>query len=104
MNVIWAEQASKAVKQTVNYIAAEHGRKKMEEFMQKVNAVGDLLGDNPYLGPTEPLLTNKPIAYRSVVVAKKNKIVYRINDDRIEVVDFWDVRREPKALAKQVKE
>jgi ABC-type methionine transport system permease subunit len=33
----------------------------------------------------------------------ENKIVYRITDDRIEIVDFWDVRKEPAALADSVK-
>ena len=41
--------------------------------------------------------------YRSIVVNRLNKIVYWINDDVIEIVDFWDTRREPVAQAKQVK-
>lgn len=32
-----------------------------------------------------------------------NKIVYRITDDRIEIVDFWDVRREPEKQAGNIK-
>jgi hypothetical protein len=44
-----------------------------------------------------------PIA-GSIVVNRLNKIVYRIVDDLIEIADFWDVRREPESLAKQVKQ
>ena len=36
-------------------------------------------------------------------VNRLNKIVYRIVEDHIEIADFWDVRREPESLAKQVK-
>ena len=43
------------------------------------------------------------IEKKTVVVAKVNKIVYRIMDDLIEIADFWDVRREPQALADEVK-
>jgi hypothetical protein len=42
--------------------------------------------------------------YRSFVVNHLNKIVYRILDDCVEVVDFWDVRREPSALAENIEE
>ena len=32
-----------------------------------------------------------------------NKMVYRITDDCIEIADFWDCRREPKALVEQTR-
>ena len=89
--------------QTADYIAAEYGRRSMDKFMGKIYEVGLLLEDNPYLGPVEPLLAGRTSTYRSVVVAKVNKIVYRIMDDRIEIADFWDVRREPKRQAAQTK-
>ena len=41
--------------------------------------------------------------YRSIVVNHLNKMVYRVLDDYIEIVDFWDTRREPKNQAEQVK-
>ena len=103
MTVVWLEQADKALSQTADYIAAEYGQRSMDKFMGKVDEVGLLLEDNPYLGPVEPLLADRASTYRSVVVAKVNKIVYRIMDDRIEIADFWDVRREPQALADEVK-
>ena len=102
MKVIWLEQADRALYLTADYIAVEYGQQAMKRFMSKVDEVGILLEDNPYLGPEEPLLTGRTSVYRSVVVAKVNKIVYRIVNDRIEIADFWDVRREPQSLAKQV--
>jgi hypothetical protein len=48
-------------------------------------------------------LANATIEYRSIVVNRLNKIVYLINNDDIEIVDFWDTRREPIAQAGQVK-
>ena len=64
-----------------------------------------LLATNPYLGPIEPLLADLPQTYRSVVVGRLNKMVYHIEEDEktISVDDFWDVRREPQALADEVK-
>ena len=103
MMVVWLEQADMALSHTVDYIASEYGEMAKEKFMCKVDEVGVLLADNPYLGPVEPLLSDLPSGYRSVVVAKLNKIVYRINNNRIEIADFWDCRREPDTLAGQLK-
>ncbi len=33
--------------------------------------------------------------YRSIVVNFLNKIIYRVEDDKILIVALWDVRREP---------
>lgn len=103
MKVVWLEQADMALSQTADYIADEYGPRSMEKFMGKVYEVGLLLEDNPYLGPIEQTMADRASTYRSVVVAKVNKIVYRIVDDRIEIADLWDCRREPDTLASQVK-
>ena len=41
----------------------------------------------------------RPFAYRSIVVNRLNKIVYRVVEDRIEIADVWDTRREPQQQA-----
>ena len=48
------------------------------------------------------MLAERQVKYRSVVVGHLNKIVYCIIDNQISIVDFWDTRREPEALAAQV--
>ena len=96
--------AEQAIRKTALHIKQEFGRQSRDKFLAKVNETRTLLEDNPYLGSVEPLLSGRASAYRSVVVAKVNKIVYRIMDDRIEIADFWDVRREPQALAGEVDE
>ena len=41
------------------------------------------------------------MSYRSIIINGLNKLVYRIDDDIIHIVDFWDTRREPKNQASQ---
>ena len=48
-------------------------------------------------------MADRALTYRSLVVGKLSKIVYRVDDDTIHIVDFWDCRREPKVLAREVK-
>lgn len=87
---------------TAKYIKNVFGEKAREDFLQEVKRTDSLLGNNPYLGPMEPLLSDLPSEYRSIVVRHHNKIVYRIVDDHIEVIAFWDTRREPKTQVQQL--
>ncbi len=102
MKVIWFPNAKEVVQQTARYIRAQFGDKSCKEFLREIVHIERLLRNNPHLGAEEPLLSNLPTTYRSVVVKHLNKIVYRITDDCIEIADFWDVRREPNTLANQV--
>ena len=104
MKVVWMEQAEEALNQTAVYITGVFGKKASERLLREVYHIGCLLENNPHMGVMEPLLAHRATTYRSIVVNRLNKLVYRIVEDRIEIADFWDVRREPDALAARVKE
>lgn len=103
MRVRWNDQSKKELRKTAHYIKKVFGEKAREDFLQEVRHTNALLANNPHMGPAEPFLSDLPSKYRSIVVRHHNKIVYRIVDDHIEVVAFWDTRREPNAQAQQVK-
>lgn len=103
MKVMITDFAKQQIRKTAKYINKEFGETSKDDFLLKVKQTKQLLEDNPYLGPIEPLLANRSSAYRSVVVNHLNKMVYRILEEYIEIVDFWDTRREPKKQAEQVK-
>ena len=102
MKVRWNKQSKEQLRETARYIRLTFGQKVKDEFMQEVRHTNDLLAMNPHLGSTEVFLADLPIHYRSIVVRRLNKIVYRIVDKHIEVVAFWDCRREPMAQARQM--
>ena len=102
MKVKWAPNAKNQLRHTAKYIRGEFGLKAQREFLQEVHSTNFLLSENPHLGPVEPLLVGAPTVYRSIVVQRLNKIVYYLTGDHIEVVAFWDVRREPKTLVNEV--
>ena len=104
MRVRWNKQSKEQLRQTSCYICQVFGKKTRDEFMTEVKQTNSLLSENPHLGSIETLLVNLPSKYRSIVDRHLNKIVYRIVDDHIEVVAFWDTRREPTNQASAVKE
>ena len=103
MKVTFTGFARQQLRETANYIQRRFGEKYRDEFILKVREMKKLLAAHPNLGPIEPLLADLPSTYRSIVIGKLNKMVYRIVDDHIEIADFWDVRRAPETLAGRVK-
>lgn len=104
MKVRWSPDAKARFDKTGEFIKTRFGVKAQMQFKLEVRRVNNLLKSNPYIGPVEPLLADLPSTYRSFVVNRLNKIVYRIMDDHIEIADFWDTRREPQKQAQQVKD
>lgn len=102
MKVIWMPFAQNEVRKTARYINKEFGKDSRDQFVNEVRNVSRLLGDNPNLGKPEPLLSDYEKEYRSYVMNHLNKIIYWIAGNQIEVVDLWDVRRDPTALKNQI--
>ena len=102
MIVNWYSEAQWHLDQIEDYIFDRFGLDSMEEFIDKVDQVVELILRHPSVGPIEPLLAERSLTYRSVVVGNLSKIIYRVQEETIHIVDFWDCRREPKALTREV--
>ena len=56
-----------------------------------------ILVRHPYIAQVEKLLENCKKPYRSLVVLKgRFKIIYSVEEDRINVARIWSCRRNPK--------
>lgn len=98
MKVVWSLEAQDQLRQTADFIENRLGDKAKTIFLDNLYHVVSLLGTFPHFGKEEPLLEGAPVAYRSLVIGRLNKIVYYINNDVIEIVALRDIRREPKKL------
>ena len=103
MKVKMTAFAKQQICEIAKYIHEEFGKKYSDNFLGKVKKTKRNLVNNPHLGPEEPLLSDLPNHYRSIVVNNLNKMVYYIDDNStIYIVDFWDVRREPRILSNRI--
>lgn len=103
MKVSWSKRAAKSAQTTATFIYKEFGNKASQKFLLEIAHVSQLLEDNPYLGPIEPLLLNKKKQYRSIVVNRLNKMVYYVNGETIRIAAVWDTRKEPESQADELK-
>ena len=103
MKVIWHSQAKAGKKQIADYIRRKFGLKRKKEFMQEVDQTVRMVMRSPNVGQIDSLFEDRQETYRSVIINGLNKLVYRVDDNIIHVVAFWDTRSEPEEQAKQVK-
>ena len=101
--VIWQSNADRQRNLVAEYIRGEFGPKRRRQFLQEVRQMTHQLKRSPYIGQIDPLFEDRAQTYRSVVVNGLNKMVYRIDDDTIHIVAFWDTRMEPEEQAAKVK-
>ncbi len=99
----WDKEARHRVDETAQYIIEHDGPRVGADFLEDVLRVVNLLPIVPYIGPLERLLYRSRMKFRSIVVAKHNKLIYYVRPDAIVIVDFWDTRMKPKDLAKRLK-
>lgn len=103
MKVIWENIAKQAVKDIAKYIRTDFGVGREAIFRDEVRHVTELLMQNPYMGALDPLFEDRAISYRSVIVSRKNKLVYYVDGKYIHISAFWDCRQDPVAQAARVK-
>ena len=98
MKVRWSKKATHKLLNTADYIANEFGYSLASAFLNEAIERAKMLESFPELGPLEEALEHKPERFHYLTVGKKNKIIYRIKSNHIDVVDFWDVRLNPQTL------
>ena len=103
MIIRWSYKAQKQQDAVAEYIFKEFGALSVREFYQKIDKIENELVEFPEMGKLEPLLAHRKKKYRSIVVTKKNKLIYTVDKDCICVHALWNTKREPKAQASRVK-
>lgn len=103
MNVLWMQEAEDAMREFALYIFLRFGLQGWTKFEQKLCETEHLVSDNPNIGKIDPLFEERSKTYRSVLINRRSKMVYYVENDTVVVDGFWDCRRDPVAQAKRVK-
>ena len=103
MKTKWHPKAKASYFQVARYINSKFGRNARKDFIQRVKTTEDQLKRSPYIGKIDPLFEDRPVAYSSVIINGLNKLVYRVEDDIIYIVGFWDTRMNDEDQAAQMK-
>lgn len=100
MKVVRTPRAIEGFREVATYITRNFGNKALHEFRQRTKDWTELLKNNPHLGSVDEDLSTEDMTYRSVVIYRRSIMVYRIDNETIIVVDFYDTRRStPSSIA-----
>ena len=107
--VIWTDNATVWRIDTLAYGGSIFGQKSAEKLNNIFKAYSRLLSAYPLLGHREPLLAHIiGITYRSILVHRNYKLIYRVEPedseaaDRVLIIDVWDTRMSPDFLAARI--
>jgi plasmid stabilization system protein ParE len=90
MQVYVTSRAERNFESIVDYIKEKWGEKTAKEFIQKVDEIFKLLKNYPLMG----LVEKDDI--RGFQLSRQTRLLYRIRDNKIIILSFFDVRQDPK--------
>jgi len=101
MTIEYTPEAIWSLKNIYEFICQENNRAAAvihNEILDKI----DQLCSFPQMAPIEPLLEDLAVSYRSLVVHSNYKVIYRVEGEKIFIVDIWDCRQKPEMLKKRI--
>jgi plasmid stabilization system protein ParE len=97
MKLIWLERASHALEEHYDFLARVSPRAAANLYNDILD-VAENLATLPALTSIELLLEGEPEMFRSIVVHRRYKIIYFVEDETLKIADVWDTRRDPAKL------
>ncbi len=91
LTIYWSKRADKKFDKIIAYLELEWGEAVTQAFVRKVYDFLDILLEFPELGSFENAERN----IRGFVIVKQLTIFYKITEDRIIILNFFDNRQNP---------
>lgn len=85
-----------------DYYAEWGGMRSVESLLDKIKEKQERILRFPEAYHPEPLLTERRVVYRSVIINDYYKMIYRVDNDVITISAFWDMRMHPNKLKRMV--
>jgi len=78
------------------------GVRSVEKLLGKIVEKQQMIIKHPHAFHPEPLLADRKVVYRSVIINDYYKMIYRIDHDVITISAFWDMRMNPNKLKRLI--
>lgn len=92
--LMWSERALADLQNTIDYLTDNWTERELRNFAQRVDRRINLIISNPNLFPA----TAKRKNLRRSVLTKHNVIYYKVENNLITIIAFFDSRQSPKKL------
>ena len=92
LEIVWSKRASIKFDQIISYLIEEWGEKSAKQFIGNLFTFLEVLSEFPEIGSVE----NREMNIRGFTVVKQVNLFYRIKNDKIILILFFDNRQNPK--------
>lgn len=96
--VTWSPEASDEYAELLKYIEEKWGIDSALNLLNDTDRIVDLLSSFPNMYPS-----SKKRGIRIAVINKHTSLIYRTKNNKIELLHFWDNRRNPESLDEMIK-
>lgn len=90
-HIVWTNTSIETYNGILIYLEDFWGLKEVNNFISQTDKVLKLVAKNPYM--FKAVLENKLV--RKGILHQNCSFLYRIIDDRVELLAFWDTRQQP---------
>ena len=97
MELKFTPEAADSLESIYEYLVSKNARAAIEIHNEIIDEI-ERLALYPQLAPIEPTLAGGVFEYRTLLVRRTYKVIYRIDKQKIYVVDVWDCRQNPALL------
>jgi plasmid stabilization system protein ParE len=94
--IIWNRLASNKFNSIIAYLEQEWGENVTRNFVINTYKIIELIAKYPEIGTLE----NKEKQIRGFVITKHNTLFYRVEEDKIILLTFFDTRQSPEKKTK----
>lgn len=94
LKIQWTKRAEKSFAKIVEYLEEEWSETSAKKFVQKTDKLLNYISENPEMCPT----VEGKEEIRKGLVTKQTSVFYKIMDNFIRLITFWDNRRNPDKL------
>ena len=96
--VRWTEEAEETFSNVILYLQAKWTDKEVSNFINASSKTIFYISENPLL-----FRASKKRNIREALVTKHNLLIYAIKPRHIDLISFWDTRKNPKKKHKRKK-
>ncbi len=102
MKIIWLPLATRHLDDVFDFLYERNPVAAVNRYNEILDRA-EKLSASPLVASVELLLEKEPEMFRSLVILRRYKAIYFIEDETIKIADIWDCRRNPDTLKTGIK-
>ena len=88
--LIWSPKSKSEYANLLQYIEKLYGTDAALDFLDQVERIVESISVFPYAFP----ISDKVPSFRKAVINRQTSLFYRVNNQAVEIVHFWDNRQD----------